>query len=436
MDQLPDYINPIRLVISNFPKDFRKSETRKFLEMFGAIDVKSIGRSSAVAEFTNARVAKEVLEFLHQLPLENRLLSVVYDVRKHLIPTDDSEEQQNESENQQNNSERLNQFIEKLNATNEHLNFTQPPPPYLKYLYPKINRDIVDAIHIALESSTMFYTQVLHLMNRMNLEPPFEPTSKKLLFPTMTRDAAIQTGDVDVLHSDNDNLASDESELDTPLMELPSKDELTKLKKRRFTEKSKTNLKKFRKIIETSKVSIESNSEKAKQISNSDLHEVFDFNEKLNRNITIQAPSILQPSVQQQFNVTIMESKDSNKTDDRLTDAEIKANRLPSDQMKTHPLFQNYNPGQPSNKLYIKNLAKSVTEDDLRQIYLRYVNTDDSKHIDIRLMKTGRMKGQAFITFTMPYLDDSNYEIVSRALAETNGYILKDKIMVVFFGKS
>lgn len=43
-------------------------------------------------------------------------------------------------------------------------------------------------------------------------------------------------------------------------------------------------------------------------------------------------------------------------------------------------------------------------------------------------MKEGRMKGQAFVTFP-------SVKQASEALEDTNGFILKDKPMVVVFGK-
>jgi len=48
---------------------------------------------------------------------------------------------------------------------------------------------------------------------------------------------------------------------------------------------------------------------------------------------------------------------------------------------------------------------------------------------DVRLMQEGRMKGQAFVTL-------QNIVQAQMALDETHGYILKDKPMVVQFGKA
>ena len=97
--------------------------------------------------------------------------------------------------------------------------------------------------------------------------------------------------------------------------------------------------------------------------------------------------------------------------------------------------------GYPSNwyfcvillpRLYIKNLAKVVTNKDLHYIFGRYVDWDREEHklmFDIRLMQEGRMKGQAFIT--LPTEKDAK-----DALRDTNGYVLKDKPMVVQFARS
>lgn len=41
--------------------------------------------------------------------------------------------------------------------------------------------------------------------------------------------------------------------------------------------------------------------------------------------------------------------------------------------MKLLSVFKNYNAGVPSARLYVKNLAKTVKESDLKHIYGRYV---------------------------------------------------------------
>lgn len=48
---------------------------------------------------------------------------------------------------------------------------------------------------------------------------------------------------------------------------------------------------------------------------------------------------------------------------------------------------------------------------------------------DIQYMNEGRLKGQAFITL-------QSIELADKAIEETNGYILKDKPLVVQFARS
>ncbi|RUS21424.1 hypothetical protein BC938DRAFT_475412, partial [Jimgerdemannia flammicorona] len=130
-----------------------------------------------------------------------------------------------------------------------------------------------------------------------------------------------------------------------------------------------------------------------------------------------------------------------------ITLTELEANRIPKDEWQSLPAFKRYTPGDPSTTLYIKNLAyKTVTVDDLLHVFGRYcgrgVAEADARRIssvftqsssslsqlDIRFMKEGRMKGQAFVRLR-------DVVTARRALDEVCGYMLKGKPMVVQFGK-
>jgi U11/U12 small nuclear ribonucleoprotein SNRNP65 len=110
---------------------------------------------------------------------------------------------------------------------------------------------------------------------------------------------------------------------------------------------------------------------------------------------------------------------------------ELAKNRLSDDQlhmMDNGRLYRNYDRGPPSQRLYIKNLdIKHVDERILHSIYDRY--KQDSFEIDIRLMREGKMKGQAFVTFP-------NEEMALHALNATNGFMLYEKPMIVQFARS
>lgn len=56
-----------------------------------------------------------------------------------------------------------------------------------------------------------------------------------------------------------------------------------------------------------------------------------------------------------------------------ITSEELAANRISTNDQRVLPVFKNYHPGKPSNRLYIKNLAKQVEINDLHYIYQRYV---------------------------------------------------------------
>ncbi|XP_010944422.1 RNA-binding protein 41 isoform X1 [Camelus dromedarius] len=106
---------------------------------------------------------------------------------------------------------------------------------------------------------------------------------------------------------------------------------------------------------------------------------------------------------------------------------EIQRNRLSEEEIRKIPMFSSYNPGEPNKVLYLKNLSPRVTERDLVSLFARF-QEKKGPPIQFRMM-TGRMRGQAFITFP-------NKEIAWQALRLVNGYKLRGKILVIEFGKN
>ncbi|XP_057574759.1 RNA-binding protein 41 isoform X3 [Hippopotamus amphibius kiboko] len=106
---------------------------------------------------------------------------------------------------------------------------------------------------------------------------------------------------------------------------------------------------------------------------------------------------------------------------------EIQRNRLSEEEIRKIPMFSSYNPGEPNKVLYLKNLSPRVTERDLVSLFARF-QEKKGPPIQFRMM-TGRMRGQAFITFP-------NTEIAWQALRLVNGYKLHGKILVIEFGKN
>jgi U11/U12 small nuclear ribonucleoprotein SNRNP65 len=115
-----------------------------------------------------------------------------------------------------------------------------------------------------------------------------------------------------------------------------------------------------------------------------------------------------------------------------ITYNELQMNRATNDELKECSAFKNYKEGDPSMRLYIKNLSRQVTDKDMRYIYGRYIDWSLESHrisFDVRVMQQGRMKGQGFVGLP-------SEQIASTALNETHGYKLYDRPMIVQFARS
>lgn len=461
------------LILRNFPHSFSEEEIREFVELFDPteVDIYKISRT-AFAVFKSKEHTRHILHLLHQEEIEGYRLFVEFSAKNRSRSTllhacaDD-----NITGNQSNETSVLNldvnDIIKRLYATAENVNVNQPPPPYLFYEYPKATRSIIDAISITLESTPSFYIQVLHLMNRMNLEPPFIPSDKNLIYESrkpQVQSSATQTDELQwqqFVRNKRKHVESGESELDSSSNNSDDEDNAPHLKgKYPRLDKDELIKAKQRNILKMQRIQMLRLPNEKPTTSAQETSSAFDVQSKLKRDISIKmlAPQML--DVGEKVDVDTTQGEDLENAQEIesvpktviLSNAEIEENRIPSDQLKTHPLFEHYSPGSISNRLYIKNLAKDVSEIDLHAIYDRYLEENCSgrggiRSVEIRLMTTGRMKGQAFITFDGPYLntdiDDeftsdlaTKYQMIERALEETNGFILKGKPLIVQYGKS
>lgn len=86
--------------------------------------------------------------------------------------------------------------------------------------------------------------------------------------------------------------------------------------------------------------------------------------------------------------------------------------------------FENWNPGDPTPKLFVKNLSPKVTESDLRFVFGRFSKDPKFEDVQIRLMTRGKLHGQAFVTF-------SDATAAQAAISEVSGYVLHDRPMIL-----
>ena len=69
-----------------------------------------------------------------------------------------------------------------------------------------------------------------------------------------------------------------------------------------------------------------------------------------------------------------------------ISKGELETNRLKISELKELPVCKNYARGEPSSRLYLKNLAKDVEDSDLKFIFGRYIDWNNQTSIsDIRI---------------------------------------------------
>ncbi|XP_018332177.1 RNA-binding protein 40 [Agrilus planipennis] len=416
------------LKIRNFPKELTNAEKEDLLRHFGASDIKIITskakqKSVVFAKFSSKEVAKNVLLRLHQLNVLNSRLVVEY--AEHDIAGKTQNPNIELSKTTEHNSKKyLQSFINKLNAFNNSVSFYQPPASHLKYVYPKPNRATINNIAHALASIPKFYTQVLHLMNRMNLPPPFSDVPD----PPQVRQPIVHPVVQNKTELSEQNVREESSE-----SEIESDPECSNQNKGIIPEKRKMPQKKTVKRPKFIKPNVAVTPSSNKSVGKAE--DVFERIEIQSRKIEVKVSSdnfdIPQPKPEVTEKEEDIEETVETPKSDMITEEELNANRIPAKDLGVVPVYKNYHCGAPSSRLYIKNIAKNVEEKDLEYIYKRYCVEDNNKEstFDIKLMKEGRMKGQAFVTL-------NSVQTAQRALKETNGFILKDKPLVVVYARS
>jgi U11/U12 small nuclear ribonucleoprotein 65 kDa protein len=418
------------LLIRHLPTSLSIQDKKQLLKHFGAIQVweKSPKRNYVFASFPSLESAKASLVRLHQLEIAKRRLVVEYSLENEPV-----ESIKNDTESSSKITKNVKEFLRLLNAWNPSVNFYQPPPPNLKYKYPDPNPNIVINIIKALFTYKPFYRQALHLMNKMSLDPPFqENEAANTFFKDTFRHIFID--EITIPHP----ISEPESEISSGEDGTPTNKPTPKALKR--LHKLPVTRKRPAAILSTATLP------KVKRVAvNQD--EVFDHSTTLQEpkkiSLVVSHDALSKPAEEAEV---VGELGKFQKEEQPITSEETKleaeqptisrkellCNRMSYSDMKILPVFKNYHPGQPSLRLYIKNLAKSVTDQDVKRIYRHYVeNLTEEEQIgfDVRVMQEGKMKGQAFVTFP-------SIRIAETALSETNGFLLKEKPMVVQFARA
>lgn len=307
-----------------------------------------------------------------------------------------------------------------------------PFPPHLEYAYPPPDGNILTNIVNALIAVPRFYTQVLHLMNKMNIPAPFRPALPTPPLAPPPPEPSAPKFQVEDLSSDESELESSDETRTDGMGEVAKQAEIgneavrkrarfhvsgsskkTTLDKASATEvaggkpiplipKEKPIIKKRQPVLQ---INISS-----KGLLKEHMHD------KVEAGLEEADQQLQEENVEQSSSATL---------------EELEAGRMPANEILALPMFKSYKKGIPSPVLYIKNLAKDITQEDLLYVFgAMFPRSENAKsRLGIKLMREGRMRGQAFVTF--PSID-----LAQDALNAVHGFLLKGKPMIIQFGRN
>ncbi|CAN8003697.1 unnamed protein product [Ixodes hexagonus] len=465
------------LLVRHLPSALSESEKVDLLKFFGADRVRCMRptgklRHAAFATFPSQEAADQALNRLHQAELLGSLLVVEYASEKQHdrhFPTkcDQFQEQtgakgDSGATSKDDFKSKMEEFSLKLHSLSSELGLDYVLNPMLRYAYPPPSPSTVANIATMLISVPKFYNQVLHLMNKMNLPAPFGPLLPQP--PMMSHVYAmhqclVHQADVVPSRSEEEYESSEEeSEMESDGESsalLASRQNLQPQKRKKTFKVKRPKLQKllppqpiqpdapkaaevFDTVTDASAAPkpILFNIKPKEMVSNPDLSANGSHVESSGGPVVVEEGGFGLLASQPKPAPADKGEQEENPYDwfgtAFMSQREIRDGRISSEEMRKASVFRNYEPGNPASRLYIKNVAKGVEVEDLFKIYGGYVDVQSELEkytFDIRLMKEGRMKGQAFLTFA----SESQAE---RARRDTNGFLLKGRPLVVHFARS
>lgn len=463
-----------KLLVKNLPEEFSDADKNDFLKLFGGCEVTAFSsygkmRNCCFVSFPDVITAKQALETLHQFEILNKRLTVEYAKSAHEKESNNlqakntlEKKEAKAKEEEKSANEKETHLREEITEICPKLNVNHAFPSHLTYKYPDPTINTLTNIANALATIPKFYVQVLHLMNKMNLPAPFgEPTPTPPVAGCKVAKVDQFTDTFD-LHecrsSDESELESDSDDRKPGIYQSNNVIEPVR-KRKRLKALNKVNQEKFRIVPLKKAESVESAFELASKskVDNTLASRIKDIVEQRKIEPPVHFSVFdergdfgkIEPLKKEEIPEAKMEDankeeseEDENEEEEEesedelnreyITANELRENRISDTEILTMTQFKNYDIGTKTNRLYIKNLSKQVTEDELKFIFTRFIrknSTDKNASLDIRLMQEGRMKGQAFVTFP-------SEDIAEKALTDTHGYVLHEKPMVIQFGRA
>ncbi|ETV85876.1 hypothetical protein, variant 1 [Aphanomyces astaci] len=253
-----------------------------------------------------------------------------------------------------------------------HLGLHFPPSPLLEYKYPKASPDVVLNIANALIALPKFYTQVLHLMNKMNLPPPFEPNSIPGPF------LSFVVNDGKKKRKPDATFVQEHDDDDMPVGSMSAK-------QRRVLDSGPRSVAAINlppPLPPTTAASPSVHHHTSAQVAAS-----TELPSLPTPPVVVAAPLKILPQKPRKPDsalATIFEA-DTTSTATKLvprpgviSDAELTRTRLSSEELSQHKHMQTYQRNEPSNVLYVKNIAASVDISDLTYVFGSVFDSDDA----------------------------------------------------------
>ncbi|KAI3706507.1 hypothetical protein L6452_24301 [Arctium lappa] len=426
------------LLIRHLPEAIPHDTLSRLFSHYGASCVRPCTtgrmRNCAFVDFSNEGLATQAQRQLNGL----RFLGKVLSVERAITPPHDTRSQQNKSMSENDakpsiddatlakdsKQESMTKSLPALEPIAEKLGVEYPFPPHLVYAYPPPDGNILTNILNALIAVPRFYTQVLHLMNKMNIPAPFRaalPTPP--LPPSAPAPHPPPPPPVDT-NSTLANLSSGESELESSDEEDVGTRRPAGPRRKRIKREA---------IVGPAvdkDVAHEAVGLKPATLVPKEIPMIKKKNPVLQIKITPKRTQTEQVDDGIAEDVEEMENENLS-TKPFATVEELEHGKLPPEEILSLPMFKNYNAGNPAPVLYIKNLAKDVVADDFYFVFGTFFESIETAktNLSVKLMQEGRMRGQAFVTF--PSID-----IAHRALNLVNGFVFKGKPMIIQFGRN
>ncbi|KAF6983660.1 hypothetical protein CFC21_001799 [Triticum aestivum] len=417
---------PATLLVRHLPEAITQEMLFGLFSHYGATSVRLCGgklRNCAFVDFRDEMAANQAQSVLNRFRILGKVLIVERANQPNAKNVNEKHQEElahgmpqvpsTNSQNQENPTSTAEPIASRLGVDYSF-------PPHLEYAYPPPDGNILTNIVNSLIAVPRFYTQVLHLMNKMNLPAPFRtglPTPPlPSQVPAPPPPPPPQPSMAEKLHLAD--LSSDESE-----MESSDEDVDTRKVKRAKHEAI------VGPAVDRS-VAHESVGVKPAALVPNELQVIK------KKNPILQIKLVPKAAYKELADRSTIDkglaSRDEQLEEKHFaTPPEIEKEKLPTEEILSLPMFKNYTPGNPASVLYIKNLAKDVVHDDFYYVFGSVFESLDAARsgLSIKLMQEGRMRGQAFVTFP-------SVELAQRALNLAHGYAFKGKPMIIQFGRS